>query len=361
MAPKVEPGQSGIDDFLVRAGRAVAYGTFVVALSTTLPQGTGVHPVGEAYAKDESTRLGAKVLDWRITGQDARGREEELRDGGTYARGFDVSLPVASDVGEEVSYLNLVSELGDPSRRMEGTLFLDDEGAHLRFVVPEGTYASIYVHVENRGGASIVDQTYEDVVVDATPPTLEARLGGAPVEEGLAYAEGAALELRYRDALPLSGEDGEPIALVCVQNVDTGAEVEVGTWSEREVDGEEVWVTTTPVLEDGAYEVRMEATDLVGNASEPYARAFVVDADEPAVRCVYDEAMVRHEEGDARYFDEPLVVEVAMSDRTLDRERSEILGLSLGAWMEGTASVPGVSCDGWEPTDENGVSGVRAA
>ena len=361
MAPKVEPGQSGIDDFLVRAGRAVAYGTFVVALSTTLPQGTGVHPVGEAYAKDESTRLGAKVLDWRITGQDARGREEELRDGGTYARGFDVSLPVASDVGEEVSYLNLVSELGDPSRRMEGTLFLDDEGAHLRFVVPEGTYASIYVHVENRGGASIVDQTYEDVVVDATPPTLEARLGGAPVEEGLAYAEGAALELRYRDALPLSGEDGEPIALVCVQNVDTGAEVEVGTWSEREVDGEEVWVTTTPVLEDGAYEVRMEATDLVGNASEPYARAFVVDADEPAVRCVYDEAMVRHEEGDARYFDEPLVVEVAMSDRTLDRERSEILGLSLGAWMEGTASVPGVSCDGWEPTDENGVSGVRVS
>lgn len=362
MAQKIESGQSGIDDLLVRAGRAMAYGTFVVALSTALPQGAGVCPMGEAYAKDEPSRLGTKDLDWRITGQDARGREEELRDGGTYARGFDVSLPVASDAGEEASYLNLVSGQDDPSRRVEGTLFLDDEGAHLRFAVPEGTYARIDVHIEDRGGAPIVEQEYEDVVVDATPPTLEARLGGAPVEEGLAYAAGDALELWYRDALPLSGEEGEPIALVCVQDVDTGAEVEVGTWSKRAVDGEEVWVATTPVLEDGAYEVRMEATDLVGNASEPYARAFVVDADEPRVNCVYDGSMVRHEEGGARYFDEPLVVEVVMSDRTLDRDRSEILGSPLSAWMEGTASVSGVTCDGWEPwTDEDGASGVRVS
>ena len=360
MAPRFESGQLGIDELLARAGRAVAYGTFVVALSTTLPHGTGLPTVDEAYAKDESSRLGAKGLDWRITGQDARGREEDLRDGGTYARGFDVCLPVASDVGEETSYVNVVSGQGDPSHRVEGTLFLDDDGAHLRFAVPEGTYASIDVHVEDRGGEPIVDEMYEDVVVDATPPMLEASLDGIPVEEGLVHAGGTSLELWYRDSLPLSGEDGDPIALVCVRDAETGAEIEVGAWSKREDIGEEAWVATTPVLEDGVYEVHMEATDLVGNASEPYARTFVVDAEKPAVGCTYDESMVRHEEGGARYFDEPLIVEVTIADRTLDPERSEILGYSLNAWMAGTASVRGVTCDEWEPwTSEDGVSGVR--
>ena len=362
MAQRIESGQPRIDELLVRAGRAVAFGSFVVALSATLPQGTGARPLGEAYAKDEYLRFGERELDWRITGRDAHGREEELRDGGTYAQGFDVSLPVASDVSEETSYLNVVTAQDSLSHRIEGTLFLDDGGAHLRFSVPEGIYASVAVRVENRGGMSIVDATYEDVVIDATPPMLEARMGGAPVEEGSAYDGSSALELMYRDALPLFGEDGEPIALVRVRDVETASEVEVGTWSEREVDGERVWVATTPVLADGAYEVRMEATDLVGNGSEPYARTFVVDAEEPVVSCAYDESAVRCEEGDARFFDEPLTVVVTMSDRTLDFDRSEILGSSLSAWMEGAASVAGVTCDGWEPcANEDGVSGIRVS
>ena len=360
MVPKAESGQAGIDELLVRAGRAVALGTFVMALSTTLPQGTGTHPVGEAYATDEHSRLGERELDWRITGRDAHGREEELKDGGMYAQGFDVSLPVASDVGEEASYLIADAAQGDRPHRVKGTLFLDDEGAHLRFSVPEGAYDSIGVHVEDRGGESIIDEAYEDVVVDATPPILEARMGGAPVEEGLAYDGSEALELMYQDALPLLGEDGKPVALVCVQDAATASEVEVGSWSEREIDGEKVWVATTPALADGAYEVRMEATDLTGNVSASYARTFVVDADEPEVSCAYDETAVRCEEGNARYFDEPLAVVVTMSDRTLDYDRSEILGSSLNTWMEGMASVAGVTCDGWEPyTNEDGVVGVR--
>lgn len=360
MSPRIGGGQSGLDELLMRAGRAVAYGTFVVALSATLPQGTGVRSMGEAYAKGEASRLGTKGLDWRITGRDARGCEEDLRDGGTYAQGFDVSLPVTSDVQEDASHLDAIVAQDGTALHVPGTLFLDDEGAHLRFSVPEGTYASIGVHVRNRDGALVVDETYEDVVIDATPPMLEARMGGRPVENGLVSDGSDTLELRYQDVLPLSGEDGGPIALVCVLDVETGTEVEVGAWSSEVEDGREVWVAKTPELEDGAYEVRMEAGDLVGNASEPYVRAFVVDAAEPSVGCSYDESTVRYEEGYTRYFDEHLDVAVTMADRALDCERSEILGFPLSSWMEGVASVPGVTCDGWEDcVDEDGFPGVR--
>lgn len=360
MAPRIEGGQPGIDELLVRAGRVAAYGTFLVALSWTLPQGIGVRPVGEAYAKDETSRFGANELDWRITGRDIRGREKELEDGGAYAQGFDVTLPVTSDVEEDASYLTTVTGQGDSACRVEGTLFLDDEGAHVRFAVPEGAYASISVHVEDREGTSIVDETYEDVVVDATPPRLEARMGGKPVEDESVTVGGGALELIYQDVLPLFGEDGEPIAFVCVRDVVTGTEVEVGAWSVADVDGREVWSAMTPVLPDGTYEVRMEAVDLVGNAAEPYVRTFAVDLAGPTVVCAFDESAVRHEEGSTRYCDEPLAITVTMRDRTLDCSRSELLGLSLDAWMDGSASVRGVTCDGWETsTCEDGASCVQ--
>lgn len=360
-----DTGRRGLsEDLLARAGKAVACGTFAVALTAWMPHLAGqaktfAEPASAKGVASESGEHAYDELEARVVGCDATGREIELSDGGVYARGFDLRLPMTFDVDEDASSIELTDARTKRSSQLRGSLILDDDGARLRFLVPEGTYERAEVRLVDRSGVLAARIASTNVAVDATPPTLGVRMGDEALRDGTTLGSADELELIFADEHPIVLEDGSPEVRASVRGATRDVEAELGPWEKRHEGDETVWVAKVIGLEDGPHTVHMEATDQAGNVSEVLERSFVLDTTPPVVSCEYDEGAVRLAEGEVRYFDRPLELTVDVVDQALDLEASSVCGIDVSSWLEGTAQARGVSLESWQRHEEDGLVRLR--